>query len=211
MGQAMLGEPGPGHSIPGGQIHPTGAKNWACPAPLVGPSQPGHISNHLPEIFAGCQQDLVHGRLLQRTFCVFSASLYHSTPPESPGTRLPRYATSPNDLSQLAQASSGDSSLQIPARTGVCQVNLALVMPRQSVFWKTEAADAGVGAGWETKALLESNWSFHVFFKHNSSTKPTPDKRFAIGAEHRNPTPRVKRHPGLASMRQHFSCHSLRA
>lgn len=129
----MLGEPGPGHSIPRGQIHPTGAKNWACPAPLVGPSQPGHISNHLPGIFAGCQRDLVHGRLLQRTFCIFSASLCHSTPPESPGTRLPCYAASPNDLSQLAQASSGDSSLQIPARTGVCQVNLALVMPRQSV------------------------------------------------------------------------------
>lgn len=56
-------------------------------------------------------------------------------PPEPPGTCLPHYAASPNDLiplSQLAEASSGDSGLQSPARTQVCQVNLAPKTPKQS-------------------------------------------------------------------------------
>lgn len=140
----------------------------------------------------------MHSQLFRGTVCGFRASspasisltTHISNPPESPGTHLLHYAASPNDripLSQLAEASSGDSSLQSPARTEVCQVDLAPKTPKQSCQcrgcglarrracrWKAQAQGSVLGGKqrpcWKGAGLF-------MCFKHNSSTKPPPDKR----------------------------------
>ena len=93
-------------------------------------------------------------------------------PSISPSARIsnsPRVAWHPSadlrpshiPLSQLAEASSGGSSLRSPARTELGQASLA---PRAPWLGRERAGGRcrQQARGWvETKALLERSWSFH--------------------------------------------------
>ena len=146
------------------------AGSWGLLKVASGTSDALRAPSHFKGLYATSQR---HSPASISLSTGVSNSLSRLAPVRQPPPR-PHYAASPNDhipLSQLAEASSGDSSLQSPARTEVCQVNLAPKTPKEELSvaqrracgWKGQAAGTGVGAGWETKALLEKSWSFHVF------------------------------------------------